>query len=525
MIPDFEITAGKEFLNHFLEKRDLFYFSQAMVEKLRADDTPQGKYGYGRWLYMTGDRSTEQLRTVRNCLEFAAANGIADALYMIGRLHYNGDFIDDAKGIAVMNRDLADKLLHESEAKGSELARLQRNFDDFNTLLEQNADVSEPVAEAKALAGKAGASLLWLEQLGWMYYYMGERNKAIAAHEKCVKGGHLHAIAFLAMMYYERGNIAYYESLMQDGIEKNVAECMVLGYECEDDWDSYDAATQEQIHLSLDKNLRRGVELGDSNCAYYLAKYLLEGSMGFEKNIPEAFKYARIGMGWRCSLCHMLMINILNIRNVKSLIPAITPEFILMARLGALRFGVSGAYSYVNANTIEYKDMGYADELEYWKSQYEKPKETESGFYFTFPLGNDADCNKEKIAPTVLVIEPSGFTNFVQADVEPMSYKEMAKLIGGESVDAVHFSNPLNQITKDCKLSKQLSMYVDRNAVAMNLPDNPVATMLYGNACEIRGAVIIVMEDNRYDTYSFTTKEDVEAVYKAINDLTGLLRR
>ena len=152
MIPDFEISAGKEFLNHFLEKRDLFYFSQAMVEKLRADDTPQGKYGYGRWLYMTGDRSTEQLRTVRNCLEFAAANGIADALYMIGRLHYNGDFIDDAKGIAVMNRDLADKLLHESEAKGSELARLQRNFDDFNTLLEQNVDVSEPVAEAKALA-------------------------------------------------------------------------------------------------------------------------------------------------------------------------------------------------------------------------------------------------------------------------------------------------------------------------------------------------------------------------------------
>lgn len=526
MIPDFEITAGKEFLNHFLEKRDLFYFSPTMVEKLRADDSPQGKYGYGRWLYITGDRSIEQLRTARHCLEFAAANGIADALYMIGRLHYNGDYVDDTKGIAVMDRELADKLLNESEAKGSELARLHRNLDDFGSLMARDADVSEPVAEAKELATQSGASLLWLEQLGWMYYDMGKRDEAIAAHEKCVEGGHLHATYFLAAMYNERGNVAYYESLMQDAIEKDVAECMILGYEYEDDWDSYDADTQDEIHLNLSKNLRRGVELGDNTCAYLLAKYMLAGSMGFEKDIHQAFRYARIGMGWRCQLCHKLMIEIINITGIKSLIPAITKEFVLMARLNALRCGVSEAYPYVVANTPEYKDMGYATELEYWKSQYEKPKEPEPGFNFTFPLGgNDAVCDKEEIVPTVLVIDPSGFTDFVQADVEPMSYKEMAALIGADGVDAVHFSNPLNQITKECKLPKQLSMYVDRNAVAKNLPDNPVATMLYGGACEIRGAVIIAMEDNRYDTYSFTYDEDIEAVYEAIDDLTGLLRR
>ena len=526
MIPDFEITAGKEFLNHFLEKRDLFYFSPKMVEKLRADDSPQGKYGYGRWLYITGDRSIEQLRTARHCLEFAAANGIADALYMIGRLHYNGDYVDDTKGIAVMDRELADKLLHESEAKGSELARLHRNLDDFGSLMARDTDVSEPVAEAKELATQSGASLLWLEQLGWMYYDMGKRDEAIAAHEKCVEGGHLHATYFLAAMYNERGNVAYYESLMQDAIEKDVAECMILGYEYEDDWDSYDADTQDEIHLALDKNLRHGVELGNSTCAYLLAKYLLAGTMGFEKNIPEAFRYARIGMGWRCQLCHKLMIEIINITGINSLIPAITKEFVLMARLNALRCGVSEAYPYVVANTPEYKDMGYATELEYWKSQYEKPKEPEQGFNFTFSLGsNDAVCDKEEIVPTVLVIDPSGFTDFVQADVETMSYREMAELIGADGVDAVHFSNPLNKITKECKLPKQLTMYVDRNAMAKNLPDNAVATMLYGNGYEIRGAVIIAMEDNRYDTYSFTYEEDIEAVYEAIDDLTGLLRR
>ena len=35
MIADFEITPGKEFLKHFLDTRDLFFFSPQMVEKLR----------------------------------------------------------------------------------------------------------------------------------------------------------------------------------------------------------------------------------------------------------------------------------------------------------------------------------------------------------------------------------------------------------------------------------------------------------------------------------------------------------
>ena len=167
--------------------------------------------------------------------------------------------------------------------------------------------------------------------------------------------------------------------------------------------------------------------------------------------------------------------------------------------------------------------MGYAAELAYWKSRYEKTEEHEDDApALSTPV---ADNGKEEIVPTVLVIEPSGFTDFVQIDVNAMSYSEMAQLIGADGIDDVHFSRPLDQITKECRLPKQLSMYVDRNATAKNLPDNAVATMLYGNACEVRGAVIIAMEDNHYDTYSFTTEEDIEAVYDAIDDLTGLLRR
>ena len=68
--------------------------------------------------------------------------------------------------------------------------------------------------------------------------------------------------------------------------------------------------------------------------------------------------------------------------------------------------------------------------------------------------------------------------------------------------------------------------YVDRRGMAKDLDDNTVATMLYGNACEIRGAVVIAMEDNKYDVHSFDTEEDIENVFEEIYNFTGgLVRR
>lgn len=130
-----------------------------------------------------------------------------------------------------------------------------------------------------------------------------------------------------------------------------------------------------------------------------------------------------------------------------------------------------------------------------------------------------------EIVPTILVIHPSGYTEFVPEDINTMSLAEIGAVIDAKSVDAVHFSNPLTQITKKCGLNKNVTMYVDKDAVMKDLEDNAVATMLYGRGYEIRGAVIIAMEDDKYDTYSFETEEDIEAVFEAIDEMTGLLRR
>jgi hypothetical protein len=64
-------------------------------------------------------------------------------------------------------------------------------------------------------------------------------------------------------------------------------------------------------------------------------------------------------------------------------------------------------------------------------------------------------------------------------------------------------------------------MYADRNGYANDLPDNAIGTMLYGTGAEIRGAVIIALEDNKYDTHPFHFQEDLDNVLNEISNLTG----
>lgn len=133
--------------------------------------------------------------------------------------------------------------------------------------------------------------------------------------------------------------------------------------------------------------------------------------------------------------------------------------------------------------------------------------------------------NKHSIAPSVLVIHPSGQVDFVEADVSVMSSQEMARLIDTFGVDAVHYSSPLANITQACQLDRQVTMYVDKYSMFKSLDDNAIATTLYGQSEEVRGAVIIAMEDDKYDTYSFDTKEDIESVFEAIKKIAGGLVR
>lgn len=525
MIADFEIIPGKEFLNRFLDKRDMFLLSPAMVEKLRASNDPYGKYGYGRWLYATGSKDKDTLCTVRDCVEFAVESNLPDALFLLSRLYYNGHYIDKESGIMKLDRKRGEELLKKAKNKGSEIAKLQISDDEFITARRLKKSVAYIIKKTKKIAETPGVSLLWKEQLAWMYDMMDRTDEAIALYEECVAGGLQHPLFFLALLYYNRGNVAYYESLMEDGIEKGVPSCFMLGFEELDNWEEYDEKTREKLHKRLDANLRRGSALGCTFCTYTLTEYLRKGLMGFEMNDAEALRYARRGMDMGIAKCFDIALDIFFFYS--NILPAemnMTKEEVLMARLKAVRnASIVDADNILCSHVLEFtkelKKLGYAEELEYWRNLYAIPADR----FYRYEEEDDDD--DECVNPMVLVIHPSGLTEFVDTESKVVSYTSLIELIDAEGCDAVHYSDVLSKITKDCGLKKNLAFYVDKNGIAKDLPDNAIGTMLYGHGYEIRGAIVVALEDKKYNTCAFVTEEDIEAVYDAINEYTGLLRR
>lgn len=515
-----EIGNNREYLRLFMDKRNMYRLSPEMVEKLRNSEDPYGRYGYGCWLVATRPDGDESLKEAQKHFTYASENGVADAKQKLSFLHYYGEIYNESKGIFEKNNIMALILNVDAQDEGSEEAKMNNCFDLYmGNLVPANTELA--IQRCKAGEAEPDASILWTEQLGWFYELEGRMDEAVRKYEQCIEGG-LYTVYFdLAMMYREQGDMEKYQFLMEKGIEKDVAACMIYGFEHEEDWDELSPEQQEETHQRLKRNLYRGVELGNGQCAYVLAFYLMNGVMGFKRDMLEGLRIVDLGIKYRNSFCCELAIDN---------IPALDAKDILTLQLKALRYGYTEIVEDVMKYAEAYEEMGHGDEIRnIWEHEWEKMlKEREASAAdepAEEPLEPLPVLTRTEINPTVLVIHPSGYTDFVEADVYPMSFRQMGELIGAESLDAVHFSDALTKITKSCRLLKNVAMYVDRDAVAKDLPDNAVGTMLYGRGYEIRGAVIIALEDSRYDSHSFDIEEDIESVYDAIDDLTGLLRR
>ena len=136
--------------------------------------------------------------------------------------------------------------------------------------------------------------------------------------------------------------------------------------------------------------------------------------------------------------------------------------------------------------------------------------------------------------PTVIIIHPNAYTEYVKADLSKVSiwepFRQIAKLIDAKDTRDWSVSQPLRDITKAANLEKgrYLTMFYDFDAEKKGLKVNPVATKLSGGK-EIRGKVIIALEgdfqpmdcnDSGYRPYySFTFADDIKAVFNEIHDL------
>lgn len=505
----FEFTEDKAFLSHFLDFRSVRKLNGSIVSKLNIAQEPYARYAYAAWLWAS-KQDSNSLKTVFRIFEDSARAGVPDAIQMMSRMYYLGEAYDEETGKFVMDRKLSQELTVQAIEKGSILAKLRNNKNLFfgTSEVEENraAAIAEAERESSAIFSE---TILWTEQLGWFYEIEGEREKAIKAYEKCIINGYYAPIYDLALMYLEDGDEDYYKTLMKIGIEMEVPDCRILGMENEFRWESLSGDERLDIYRQMKRNLPIGIAQGSGVCAYILADALLNGKFGYDIDLRMGKEYAEIALTYGYNTAANLVIEAAETLD--------DPEFmsdddLLRLRYDALRYGIEEQLDYVIRNKETYIEMGYGDQIEkvwmpLWKKKHPQAK--------------------TQISPSAIIIKPSGIASVVEADIFCMSYREMAQLIGAEGLDAVHFSDPLTKITEACKLKNyKVAMYVDRDGYAKDLEDNVIGTILYGRGSEIRGAVIICLEDNRYDTHSFHFQEDIENVLAEISKLTnGLVRR
>ena len=505
----FEFTEDKAFLSHFLDFRAVRKLPRSIISKLNIAQEPYARYAYAAWLWAS-NQDSHSLKTVFRIFEDSARAGVPDALQMMSRMYYLGEAYDEETGKFVMDRKLSQELTVQAIEKGSILAKLRNNKNLFfgTSEVEENraAAIAEAERESSAIFSE---TILWTEQLGWFYEIEGEREKAIKAYEKCIINGYYAPIYDLALMYLEDGDEDYYKTLMQIGIELEVPDCRILGMENEFRWESLSGDERLDIYRQMKRNLPIGIAQGSGVCAYILAHALLNGKFGYDIDLRMGKEYAEIALTYGYNTAANLLIEAAETLD--------DPEFmsdddLLRLRYDALRYGIEEQLDYVIRNKETYIEMGYGDQIEkvwmpFWKKKHPNAK--------------------TEVSPSAIIIKPSGIASVVEADIFCMSYREMAQLIGAEGLDAVHFSDPLTKITEACKLKNyKVAMYVDRDGYAKDLEDNAIGTILYGRGSEMRGAVIICLEDNRYDTHSFHFQEDIENVLAEISKLTnGLVRR
>ena len=475
----FDLTEDAKFLSRFHDFVAVRKLPMPLVSKLWSSTSPYARYGYGVWLWATRKDETS-LKTAFQIFEDSARAGIADAIYLLSRMYYLGEAYDEQAGKFVLDRKLSMELLAQAIEKGSIIAKLRRNRMLYLGTAEVEADIAAAIAEAERESSAIfSESILWTERLGWLYEMEGETEKAVKAYDKCIANGYYLSIFDIALIYLQDGDDEYYETLMAVGRKLGVPDCYLQGFEYESCWDELDDDDKKKIHGQMKRNLPEGVNKGSGYCALILADALLNGKYGYDIDLDKGKTYADVAVTYGFNTAYDLLIEV--------------------------------------AETLQ--DPAFMSEDEILKLKYD-------AFRYGLDKYHDDVIPKPQINPTAMIIQPSGIVSFVEADIFMMSYREMAQLIDAEGLDAVHFSEPLNRITKACKFKGyQLAMYTDREGYAKDLPDNAVGTILYGRGYEIRGAVIIALEDNKYDTHSFHFQEDMDNVFNEISALTGLVRR
>ncbi len=500
----FDITPDRNFLQHFLTAWRVKSLSPEMVEKLKANSEtdPYAAYGYGRWLSMVNPGGA-CLNEAEVLLLYAGTHGVQDANAALAQLYFDGRTEADKA-----NPGMHAFLMDSSYKLGSELAQVMTME---NTIYGDYGFPEDPALVAdilqKHMEKHPDCDTLYYDLLG-----LALQDTDPAAAEKAFRAsidrGDIESYYTLAALYRSQGEEARACTVAEEGARKGAVNCRRFKAGMEQDaFLALPEEQQEALHREIAEGLDYAIEHHDRYACFLKGCCLYFGNQGYPEDAVQALEPLERGCQMGHSSCFWLKANILKELGRKG----VAKTSLQAARLGDReQFTLEQvARGYVSGELSQ-----YTEEIEQlWLKEYLK-------------VNPEEEDGKDSLG--IIAVYPQGF--YYAMDVEEdgeLDLEGLAQKLDARGFDVVHYSSLLTRITKALSLEGcHVAMLVDKDGYMKDLPDNMPGTLIYGQAQEIRGTVVFVLEDDK--NYTLLPMKGLQRVYmftQLLNAATGGLVR
>lgn len=500
----FEITPDRNFLQHFLTGWRVKSLAPEMVEKLKAcsESNPYAAYGYGRWLSLVNPGG-ECLKKAEVLLTWAGTNGVQDANAALAQMYFDGRTEAD-KAMPQMHAFFMDT----SYKAGSELAQVMTME---NTIFGDYGFREDPALVAdilqKHIEKHPECDTLYYDLLG-MALEDTDPEAAQKAFRVNIDRGDNESYYSLASLYQSAGDWDRACLVADEGARNGAVNCRRFKARMsQEDFLALSGEEQEALHKEISEGLDYAIAHHDRYACFLKGICLYYGNLGYTEDIIQALEPLERGCEMGHGNCFWLKSVILH---------ELGRDGVAKASLQAARLGDREQFTLeqVARGYVSRELSNHAEEIEeLWLKEYLKVN----------PEDEDSKDSRGMIA-----VYPQGFYYAMDVDDgETLNLEALAEKVDARGFDVVHFSPVLSRITKALSLEGcHVAMLVDKDGYMKDLPDNMAGTIIYGQAQEIRGTVIFVLEDDK--TYSLMPMVGLQRVYmfiQLLNAATGGLVR
>ena len=500
----FEITPDRNFLQHFLTGWRVKSLSPEMVDHLKAESqgNPYAAYGYGRWLSLVNPGG-KCLKEAEVLLTWAGSSGVQDANAALAQMYFDGRTEAD-KAMPKMHAFFMDT----SYKAGSELAQVMTME---NTIFGDYGFREDPALVAdilqKHIEKHPECDTLYYDLLG-MALEDTDPEAAQKAFRVNIDRGDNESYYSLASLYQSAGDWDRACLVADEGARNGAVNCRRFKARMsQEDFLALSGEEQEALHKEISEGLDYAIAHHDRYACFLKGICLYYGNLGYTEDIIQALEPLERGCEMGHGNCFWLKSVILH---------ELGRGGVAKASLQAARLGDREQFTLeqVARGYVSRELSNHAEEIEeLWLKEYLKVN----------PEDEDS-----KDSRGVIAVYPQGFYYAMDVDDgETLNLEALAEKVDARGFDVVHFSPVLSRITKALSLEGcHVAMLVDKDGYMKDLPDNMAGTIIYGQAQEIRGTVIFVLEDDK--TYSLMPMVGLQRVYmfiQLLNAATGGLVR